>query len=275
MWYVNSALNGIFDLLLTPFRSLNPLWPLVVFSLITGIIMLVIFRYTSNQAGIKQAKDRIKGYLYEIRLFKDDLRVLFSAQKNILRYNLTYIRHGLKPMLFMTLPIVLILIQLDGWFGYRPLNPGESAVVSLKLSENGDADALSNVSIESSDGITIETPPLRIPGEREVNWRIRANEPGEQSLTFGVLNDKFQKRLIVADGKLSRLSPVMPSGFWDTFLHPGEKPIAESSPVRQIEINYPPRSIGILGWGVHWLVVFFIVSIAFAFAFKGLFKVEV
>lgn len=276
MWYLNLWVSRFFDLLFKPFQSLDPLWPLLFFSLVTGIIMLVIFRYTSNQKGIKEAKDRIKAHLLEIRLFKDDLRIQLSAQKEILRHNFTYMKHALKPMLFMIIPVVIILIQLDAWFGYRALKPGASAIVSVKLADNTSVDSLSKVSVESPDkGLLVETPPLRIPEEGEVNWRVRANEPGEHNLTFNVSGNTFQKRVIVSDGKLDRVSRVVASSFWDTFLNPSEESIGNNSLMKKIEVDYPSRSIEIFGWHIHWLIVFFVLSIVFGFAFKGLFKVEI
>lgn len=274
MSYFNIYVGRLFDLLMKPFQSFDPLWSLSFFSLVTGILMLLIFRYTSNQKGIKETKDRIKAYLLEIRLFKEDLRIQLSAQKEILRHNFTYMKHALKPMLFMIIPVVIILVQLDGWFGYRPLKPGESAIVSVKLSGN-ERNTLSNVSIDSDNGLTVETPPLRIPLENEVNWRIRANEPGEHDLTFNVSSNAFQKRLTVSDGKLDRVSRVVASSFWDSFLNPGEESIGKSSLMKKIEVDYPSRSIEIFGWHIHWLIVFFILSIVFGFAFKGFFKVEI
>lgn len=276
MSYFNIYVGRLFDLLMKPFQSLDPLWSLSLFSLVTGIIMLLIFRYTSDQKGIKEAKDLIKAYLLEIRLFKDDLRIQLSAQKEILRHNFTYMKHALKPMLFMIIPVVIILIQLDGWFGYRPLKLGESAIVSVQLADSTSMDTLPSISVESADrGFLVETPPLRIPAEGEVSWRIRANEPGEHNLTFNVSGSTFQKGLTISDGQLDRVSRVVASGFWDNFLNPGEQPLAKNSLMKKIEINYPSRSIEIFGWDIHWLVAFFILSIVFGFAFKGLFKVEI
>jgi uncharacterized membrane protein (DUF106 family) len=275
MWYFNLYLSRFFELLLSPFQLLNPFWSLFVFSLITGILMLVIFRYTSNQKEIREAKEQIKAHLLEIRLFKDDLRILFSAQKSILLYNLKYMKHALRPMFFMIVPVAIILIQLDGWFGYRPLKQGESAIISVKLSDNS-MDALSNISIESSKGLIVETPPLRIHSENEVDWRILVNELGEHKLIFNVLGHTFQKGVIVSNGRLVRVSPrVVASNLWDTLLNPGEESIVKNSLVKQIEIDYPSRSIGIFGWKIHWLVVFFVLSIVFGFAFKGLLGVEI
>ena len=54
-------------------------------SLLTALLMLFVFQLTSNQAGIRRAKDRIKAHLLELRLFKDNMRVTLWAQGGILR----------------------------------------------------------------------------------------------------------------------------------------------------------------------------------------------
>ena len=276
MWYLTLALNKFFDLMLIPFQSVHPFWPLLIFSLPLGILMLIVFRYTSNQRGIKEAKDRIKAHLLEIRIFKDDLRILFSAQKNIVLWNLKYICHALRPMLFMIVPIAVILIQLEGWFGYRPLKPGESAIVSVKMTE-GKEEVLSNISLEVDRGLVVETRPLRVFKEREVSWRIRANEPGEHNLVVRTSDSMFQKQVVVSDGRLVRVSPrvVAASSLGDTFVNPGEKPIADSAVVQRIEVDYPSRSIKIFGQEMHWLLVFFILSLMFGFMLKRAFRVEI
>src|SRR3974377_243951 len=111
----NSILSSLLDLLLGPFRGLHPFWALLILSVMVGAVLLVVFRYTSNQRGIQETKNRIKAHLLEIRLFKDDLRVLLSAQGSILKYNLRYMAYGLKPLLVIILPVALLLIQLEGW----------------------------------------------------------------------------------------------------------------------------------------------------------------
>lgn len=275
MWYFNFVFNSVFDFLLAPLRSLHPLWSLFIFSLLVGVLMLVIFRYTSNQKAIRETKDRIKAHLIEIRIFKDDFGILMSAQKNILLYNAKYMMHALKPMLFMILPVAIILIQLEGWFGYRPLNVGESTVVSVKMSEQG-AGVLSDVTMEGDKGLIVETPPLRIPELGEVAWRIRAKEFGEHQVIVRVSGHTFLKRVIVSDGGLARVSPrVVASSLWNILLNPGERPLLANSFVRQIDVYYPERLIGIFGWETHWIVVFLILSIFWGFAFKGLFRVEI
>ena len=81
----NALVTGLFDLLFLPFGGLGPVWALVVFSLLTGVLMLWIFGKVSDQQAIRVIRDRIRGQLIAIRLFGDDLGLLFRLQGRLLR----------------------------------------------------------------------------------------------------------------------------------------------------------------------------------------------
>jgi hypothetical protein len=276
MWNVVSIIDKPFDLALLPFQTLDPFWPLLLFSLLLGVFMLVVFRHTSDQKQIKETKDRIKAHVFEIRIFKDDVRILLSAQKNVVLYNLKYLRHFVRPMLVIIVPVTVVLLQLEGWFGYRPLKPGESTIVSMKTPmEKGNE--LAKVTLEAEKGLTVETPPLRIPGE-EVDWRVRADEPGEHTLTLTIGEQVLQKKVVVSsEGALARVAPgAVMAGLWGTFSNADpEAPLVHHATAQLIEIEYPSRAINVLGWKLHWLLVFFVLSMISAFALKGFFKVEI
>lgn len=272
MWTVNHYVSHLFDLAFIPLQYFHPFWSLLFFSILTGLIILIIFRHASDQAGIREAKNQIKAHLLEVVLFKDDLRILLSAQRKILFYNGVYMKHALKAALFMIVPIGIILIHLDGWLGYRPLTPGEATAVSIIVS---DGDLLSAVRIESDPGLAIETPPVRIPAAREATWRIRAHETGEHVLTVHVAGQTLTKTVTVADGILARVSPrVATVSFFGTILNPGERPMPEHSVIEAIEVAYPPRSMHLAGFEIHWIVALFVLSIVSVFALKRLFNVE-
>lgn len=275
MHYFNLVLNKILTILISPFQSLDPLWPLLFISVLTGILMLLAFSYTSNQENIKKEKDKIKAHLMEMSIFKDDLAILMSAFMNVLLYNARYMKHLIKPTLFLILPMIFILIHLNLWFGYRPLKTGETAVLSVRLSDQKTV-ALSNVTIEVDNGIAMETPSVKILESNEVDWRIRAKEAGTHTITIKYSGDTFHKRLVVSEKQAGWVSPrKLISNLWDTALNPGEKPFSKDSPVKEISINYPSYQIDFFGWKTHWLVVFCIVSLLTGFAFKGVFNVEI
>jgi hypothetical protein len=259
---------------MTPLSNVHPFWYLFVFSFLTGMLMLLIFRYTSNQKKIKETKDKIKAHLLEIRIFNDDLGVLLSAQKNLLFYNAKYLMHALRPLLFMMVPILIILIQLQGWFGYRPLAIGESTLLKVKVTDEGKK-VLSDFAVEVDKGIVIETPPLRNPEEAEVDWRILAKELGEHTIIIKAKDYAFQKKMVVSGERFTRVSPnVVASNPLEIILNPGEKPIPKNPLIKRIEVGYPSRLIEIFGWKTHWLVLFFVFSIISGFTLKGVFGVE-
>lgn len=270
---LNVVLTGFFDILVWPFKALAPIWPMIFISLIAGIVMLWIFGKVSDQAAIKRIRDRIRGNLIGVRLFQNDIGVLLRLQGTILVDTLKYMKHSLVPMLIMLAPVLLIMIQLNLRFAVRPLAPGETTVFKVQVR---DASAVrESVVLEAPQGITIETPPVRIPSEREVAWRIRADEPGRFAMKVRLGNELVEKDLVVGSGWTS-VSPLRTGGsIIDNFLYPGETPLLPSLMVESIAVNYPKLEITVFGFVIHWLVLFFVLSIVFGFALKGVFGVEI
>ena len=275
MWIVNTVLNKIFDIIFLPFQGMSPWVGMIIISLLTGFLMLFIYRHTSNQVGIKRVKDRIKANLLEIRLFKDNMSVSLKAQGNILLANLKYITYSFKPLLVMIVPIILILVQLNFWFGYQPLKVGESTILKVKL-EEGQNPLILDLKVEPSAALSIETPPLRIEEEREISWRLRANEKGIHKLNLTLDNQRLFKEVLVAQKALIKVSPQkVERGFFNELFNPVEKPLPRDLPIKSIEILYPSKSMSLFGRHIHWLIVYFALSIILGFAFKGIFKVEI
>jgi hypothetical protein len=275
MWIFNSFFSKIFEAIFLPFRNFSPWVGMIIISFLTGLLMLFIFRFTSNQEGIHRVKNKIKAHLLELRLFKDSLSLSLKAQGNILRYNLKYISYSSKPMLVMIIPIILILVQLNLWFGHKSLNLEEAAILKVKL-EEGQNPLDIDLALEPSSTFSIETPPMRIEEEREINWRLRAKEKGVHLLKFRMNNKAFAKKVAIAQKPLSQISALkVKRSFIDELFNPAEEPLPRNLPVKSIEIIYPSQSMNLFGWHIHWLIVYFALSIIFGFAFKGLFKVEI
>lgn len=275
MWTFNSIFGKIFEFIFFPFKNLSPWIGMILISLLTGLLMLLIFRFTSNQEGIRRVKNKIKAHLLELRLFKDSLALSLKAQGNILRYNLKYISYSGKPLLVMIVPLILILIQLNFWFGYHSLKPGEKTILKIKLKEDQNILDL-DLKVEPPPSLAIETPPLWIEEKKEINWRLRAKERGLHILTFRINGQSFIKKVTVAQKPLTRISPLkVQRNFIDELFNPGEKPLSRELPVKSVEVKYPAENMNLFGWRIHWIIVYFVLAIIFGFAFKGVFKVEI
>ncbi|MDA2931050.1 hypothetical protein MYX84_14075 [Acidobacteria bacterium AH-259-O06] len=271
MKLVNWFLTSLFGLLFWPFQGLDPVWALVVVSFLCGLLMVWVFGKVSNQEAIRRVKNKIRGNLLGVRLYQHDVRIVLRLQGRILRDTLTYMNYSIIPMLVLIVPLLLIIVQLNLHFSLRPLKPGESAVLKARLIHT--VVLQENISLENPSGVKVETPGVRIDSEGEVAWRIRAQQPGRHLLTVRVGEQTVEKELYVGD-RWGAVSALRSNSLLDLLLYPGEARIDASEKVKSITVQYRPLPISIWGWNVHWLVLFFVLSILVAFIFKGAFGVE-
>jgi uncharacterized membrane protein (DUF106 family) len=275
MTWVNSALGWLVGTLLGPFQSLPPAVGLSIVSLVVAVAMLLVFRKTSNQAAIAAVKRKIHAGIFEIRLFNDDLRAMFRAQGDILRHNLTYLRLSFAPMLWMLVPLVLLIAQLQFYYGYDGLEPGKPALVKVTLKETAAGASSPAIELNAPSGMRVETPLVWIPSEREAAWRVSAEQPGDYQLTVRLDGRAVSKEVNVSSRVGWRAPERLEPGFVNQLLYPAEAPIDADVPIEAIRVTYPDREVSVLGWQTHWMIAFFVLSIVFAFALRKRFGVVI
>ena len=274
MTWLNGALGAVVGALLSPFESLPPAVGLSVVSLVVAVVMLLVFRRTSNQDAIAAVKRKIHAGIFEIRLFNDDLRAMFRAQGDILRHNLTYLRLSFAPMLWMIVPLTLLIAQLQFYYGYEGLVPGKPALVKVTL-KPAVAGATPSIELKAPPGLRIETPLVWIPSEREAAWRVSAEQPGDYQLTVMLDGRSVGKEVNVSNRVGWRTPERLERGFVNQLLYPAEPPIDADVPIEAIRVTYAERELSLLGWHTHWMIAFFVLSLVFAFALRKRFGVVI
>ncbi|MBI5118202.1 hypothetical protein HZA56_17130 [Candidatus Poribacteria bacterium] len=273
MQFIGDNITRAFDVALSPFGAVSPLWGLLAVSIVTGVIMVLVFKHTSNQQAIRKTKDKISAHFLEVRLFKDDLALMLDSQIRILRCTLTYMKYSVAPMLVMIVPVILIMAQLGIRYDRRALKPGENAIVKVTCDDSVSIGDIP-VSVETADGLRLETPLLHIPAQREVDFRVGAVTEGEHavSVRFG---DEQLKTPIIVSNKVQRVYPVRSRpGLMAAVLAPGQRPLPDSSKLKEIRIEFPSQELAVFGWRTNWLVIFFVASILAGYLLKGVFKVS-
>ena len=269
---INGVLTPVFDVICWPFRALPPMWALAAISLASGVCLVWLFGKTSDQDRIRTIRDRIRGNLIGVRLFQHDIGVVLQLQGKIFGDTFRFMGLALVPLLIMLVPVLLIMAQLQLRFDVRPLEIGEPVLVTALVRDASVLDR--DVALEVPDGVTVETPPVKMRAHREITWRLRVDRPGTYALVVRVGDDVVEKRIVAGSGWGP--VPYLRSGnLLDTLLYPGEPPIAADSPIEAVGVGYPPQDLSLLGIEVNWLVGFLILSMAFGFAFKGVLGVEV
>ncbi|HNQ24065.1 MAG TPA: hypothetical protein PKK06_13340 [Phycisphaerae bacterium] len=271
--WLNAVCSPVARVLLAPVAVLPGWLSNTLLSAGVGVLLLVAFKYTSNQQAIGRVRDCIKANLLAIKLFKYDLRGMFKAQGRVIWSAAKLLRYSLFPLLVMLVPMLLLLGQMGLWYQHRPLAVGEETLVTLKLGGEPDA-PLPAVEVTDVAGAVLTGPPVRATSLRELVFGIRATTPGYHQIIFDAGGQQVTKELAVGTG-LMRVSAVRPGPGWTTMiLHPAERPLAADCPVQSIRIDYPPRDSWTSGsdW---WVAYFFVVSLLCALLCKPLLNVRI
>jgi len=271
----NAVSTFLFGMVYGPLKWLGPFWSLVGISALAGVLLVWIFGKVSNQDAIQKTRGRLSAELIALRLFKDDLRVFFGIQFQVLVWTLRYLRHSLVPMLILMVPTIIILIQLNLHYGSRPLRVGEQTLVKVKLRNPTALARGASISLQAPENLKMETQGVRVEELKEVCWRIRGVSAGRFELIVDDGKMSVTKQVVVG-GRLEGVSSVRTGEHWLTsLLYPGETPIPSQSAIESIEIRYPQLDVSVLGRQVNWLIAFLVLSLGFGYAFKGLLGVEI
>ncbi len=232
-------------------------WSLTAIAIVFGIGMLWSFKRFSNQEQVALAKRKVWAHLYAFRLYADEPALIFRAQKQLLLWNARYLALMMRPTVVVFVPVTLLLFGLDAMYGRRPLEPGESAIVTAQFVDGVDVHSLA-ATLEGAQ-IQVETPSVRIPNLRQVSWRVRAMSAASGSVILRTAGASLSKT--VQTGSTSGLIPERRvASLLDWFRYPGESRLPSGS-LRWISVDYPAATIDIFGFGVHWLLWFLAVSL--------------
>ena len=271
--WVNVLTNAFGRFFLAPIAVLPGWLSNTIISAVTGLLLLVIFKYTSNQRAIGKIKDDIKAHMLAMKLFKDSISVTLHAEVRVFKGAFLLLFHAIPPMLVMILPISLLLAQMSLWYQSRPLLIGEAAVMTVKLNDNIEG-RWPTVNIEPTPVVEVTIGPVKVFSKREICWEIKALENGKHRITLDVNRRQIEKELAIGNGFM-RVSSTRPACNWANILmHPAEEPFAPDSIVQSITIDYPDRLSKTSGadW---WLVYFFVASMVFALILRPIMKVRI
>src|SRR5262249_935406 len=161
---LNAVANAL-GWLLSPIGLLPGWLSATVVGALSGVFLLGVFKYTSNQKAIKRVRDDINANMLALKLFKDSVKVAFQAQGRLFVGAFWLFVYGVVPLLVMIVPVTLLLGQMSLWYQQRPLHVGEEAVVTLKLS-GGPDDSLPDVTLHGAGAAATRPAPVPAAGNR-------------------------------------------------------------------------------------------------------------
>lgn len=274
--FIHSALALLFAWLWKPLDLLSPGVQLVVVSAVFGIIMVLVYGKISNQAAIRRVKEQIGAALLEVVLFRRDVRISLRAQASLLWGGIKYFLLAMGPVLVLAVPFALILGHINLRLGARPLEVGESSVLSVSVATGTD---VRNVQLSAPTSIDV-VGPVRVPKSESLYWRLTPKQAGD--LTFGLRTPSGSSLSEAVVAGAASLTP--PAGIflsnsdWPAQILFPNGSAAQSltaAPFQSVELTYPQREYVFLGLEMSWITAFLIISILTGYAGSRVFGISV
>jgi len=171
-------------------------------------------------------------HLLEFRLFFDEPGLVWRAQVDLLRDNARLVRQLLVPTLLLGLPMTWLFLQLEAVYGHRNFHPGEAGIVTAQLSRP--IETTDRFDLQSTPGIAVETPPIRVFHQNQVSWRIRAASDVQAAVDL-TMNGRTIRKSVAA-----------------VILSPTEELRLPEGDIAWVKINYPEAH---RGWSLWFLAV--------------------
>src|SRR5210317_347588 len=80
---LNSVMNSVAGVLFAPVAVLPGWLSITMISAVLGVLLLLIFKYTSNQKAIGSVRDEVNANLIAAWLFKDSISVTIKSQSRV------------------------------------------------------------------------------------------------------------------------------------------------------------------------------------------------
>ncbi len=270
----NLLITKIFDIILYPFGFINPFWGVFFLSFVSSIVVLIIYSKVSNPDRIKDAKEKIKGNILAIRIYRDHWKVLIISFLKSLLYTLKYFLLNFGPILFILPILFFVFAQMEMRYGYRPLKQGEQTIVKIKFKDSIDINNL-DIKIKENSPLKIELPVF-IDALNEIDYKMKTVSDKTGLLKIKI-NDKLYKKRISIDTKNRSKALGIKKYFvssWGTFLYPSEYENVPDSDIIKISVKYPDYKINFLGTHWHWLIHYLLWTLIIVLALKNRFGVE-
>lgn len=222
----------------------------MLFSVLLGAVLAIVFGWISPQARVKAVKRKIGAAILEAILYRHDTRVSLNAQGRLLGLASWYLLLAVPPIVVLMLPTLFFMGHLNELFGYRLPGVGERMLVVAQ------AEKMPSVDLQTS-GSLAATPALHIPSENSVVWRL--DRTNADAATLSIVSAASERTSFDLFG--TRLSPLVSSHWWQRLLFPATAAPALPASLVQVSFGFPARYFRFVGHDFSWITIFLILSL--------------
>jgi len=246
--FLDPALGFIFN----PFLGLPSFWTVIFISFIIAAVIVLIYKFTTNQKLMKDLKDEIKALQKEMKELRGEPEKAMHVQKRAMEVNMKYMMHSFKPTLITFLPIILIFSWMTSHLAFAPITPFQDFTATVDF--NGDFSG--DITLDAPEGVTILGNSTRSVKDGSVVFSMNGAE-GDYILDFLVDGNPYDKEV-----KIDK-----------RFYAPPAKTFKEGV-VKSITLSNQKNIVmNLFGWRLGWFGTYIIFSILFSMILRKLLRV--
>lgn len=250
--FLDPSLNFLFG----PLLNIPSFWGIMVMSFLISLVIVLIFKFATNQNLMKQLKDEIKELQKQAKSLKHDPEKAMVVQKQAMQTNMKYMMQSMKATLLTFIPIIIIFGWLQVHFAFMPIIPNQDFTMTLDFK----AGSAGNISVSVPEGIEVVGDAVRSVKDGRVIFGFRGIEGVYDSpgVEFVFDSEKYVKEVVITSGK--------------DYLEPVQR-FPKKSITSITTSNDKNVVMNLFGWKLGWLGSYIIFALVFSIALRKLLKV--
>ena len=248
--FLDPALNFLlgWSLLLPPWLGV------LLLSFAISLMIVIVYKYTTNQNLMKQLKDEMQAFQKEMKELKDHPEKALEVQGKAMETNMKYMMQSFKSTLYTLLPIIIIFGWLNAHWAFVALAPGQDFPVQFNFVKGVNG----TISATAPDGILLTGQSPQTITDGSTIFTFKGVTAGNYAIPFDLNNKTYTKSVIVTNGKE----------------YAEQATLVNDGTVQTITLGLQKLVVlDLFGWQIGWLGSYIIFSLIFSMVLRKLLKV--
>jgi hypothetical protein len=268
-------MNKLFDMFMELGRWITPPGILALLAAVIAVVVLFLFRWTTQSGELAKRKNRMVAGLMEFNLFRDDPWIALRAFPRLLLAQAIYLRALILPFLISLLPIAWILVQAQYWVLHQPPQPDTRLVCKVSLNLAPDQMLETPFKLQLGPDSPPIVAPIRIPEEQAIYWSFTLPPgPPPSKMILSGAGYAWTFPLALEANWHSIVSHWTTRSWSSRLTNPRGAGLSGEGPLRSVELRYPDRPWRLAGIDWNGGVLLITVSFLFAWFLKKPMKVN-
>jgi len=171
---------------------LAPIWVITIISVGISLIITIIYKLVTDQYLMKTLKTDMKKMQKQMKEIKLQPERFAEHQKILMKKNMEYMKHSMKPTLITMLPVLLLVGWLATHIAFSPIVPGDQFNATLMFNP----EVTGEVQL-TAKGLDILNENIQTINENKVLFQLKGEEEGKYLLEFKHGDQYYEQKVLL------------------------------------------------------------------------------